>query len=121
MSLSSPAVPFPCGLQQVEALYQGRSLWTLDSEQENVTLETNNITDSWKPKVNLTETTKVNTTARKGGVNETTLRGEEEDTGEDDGGHGRAEEGEEMTPRIVGGMLETPGGSPWQVKELIKC
>lgn len=120
VSVSSTAVSFPCGLQQMEALYQGRSLWTLDSDPENVNMETNNITDSWEPKLNLTdeETTTVNATVRKRGGNETVLTGEEGDAGEDGGGEdGGGQEGEEVTPRIVGGMLEKPGGSPWQVQE----
>lgn len=106
----------------MEALSQGRSLWTPDSDLENVNMETNNITDSWEPKLNLTETDKdmttVNATVRKRGGNETALTGEEEDAGEEGGGEdGGGQEGEEMTPRIVGGMLEKPGGSPWQVQE----
>lgn len=82
-----------------------------------------NITASWDPKLNLTETeekTTVNATLRKRAGNETALRGEEGNAGEDgeveDGGG--EEEDEEMSPRIVGGMLEKPGGSPWQVKEI---
>lgn len=113
---SSPAVSFPCGLQQAEASYRGRSLQT-PPERENITMESgDNITDIWEPKLNFTETeerTAVNTTFRKTEGNETLL-GEEagEDGGGEDAGQG---EGDELTPRIVGGMLEKPGGSPWQV------
>lgn len=80
-------------------------------------METNNITDSWEPKLNLTETDEdtatVNATVRSGAGNETALTEEEEDGGEGGGG----QDGEDMTPRIVGGMLEKPGGSPWQVQK----
>ncbi|XP_044057499.1 coagulation factor IX [Siniperca chuatsi] len=103
-------VSFPCGHQQSEFLYQGRSLLS-HSEEVNVTMETDamlvdNSTDSWVPKLNLTEAEEglmtVNATSGPRGGNETELRWEEG-------------EGEEMTPRIVGGVLEKQGGSPWQV------
>lgn len=102
--MSSPIVSFSCGLQQTEVMYQGRSLWTPESEWENGTVESNNSLTSWEPKLNLTEAEEETT---KGAGNETAPRGQEE-----------AEEGrsEGMTPRIVGGLLEKAGGSPWQVK-----
>ncbi|XP_035477819.2 coagulation factor IX [Scophthalmus maximus] len=85
----SQTVSFPCGRQQV-ALWPGRrSLW------DNVTVETeDNVTHSWDPELNLTEAT----------VNATSVQ-----RGEGEGGGGR------VSPRIVGGDLEKPGGSPWQV------
>ncbi|XP_039986492.1 coagulation factor VII isoform X2 [Xiphias gladius] len=105
-------VLFPCGRQRTQALYRGRSLQD-HSELGNVTLETdNNITDSWAPKLNLTETEeermKVNATSIERRRNDTALRGEERE-GEEDGG------GEDGANRIVGGVLQKQGGSPWQV------
>ncbi|XP_029027082.1 coagulation factor X [Betta splendens] len=96
----SQTASFSCGLQQMEVTYHGRSAWTPESEWDNVTMETNiNITASWEPKLNLTDTEETT----KGAGNETAARGEETE------GSGW------MTPRIVGGMLEKAGGSPWQV------
>ncbi|XP_038549395.1 coagulation factor X [Micropterus salmoides] len=101
----SQTVSFPCGRQQSEFLYQGRSLWS-PSEQDNATTETDavldaNSTDSWEPILNLTETEEevvtANATPGRRGRNKTELM-------------------EEVTPRIVGGVLEKPGGSPWQVR-----
>ncbi|XP_018560461.1 coagulation factor VII [Lates calcarifer] len=102
----SPTVSFPCGHQQMEAWQQGRSLLD-DLDWENVTMETgNNITESWDVKVNLTEEgrTTVNATSGQRGRNETMLWGEEGEVG-----------GEGRRGRIVGGVLERRGGSPWQV------
>ncbi|XP_042269651.1 coagulation factor VII isoform X1 [Thunnus maccoyii] len=103
----SKTVAFPCGHQQREALYRSRSLWT-HSDQVNITMETDaildgNITESW---LNSTqaggEMTTVNASQQRGG-NETELWEEE------GGGRGDVE------GRIVGGNLESQGGSPWQV------
>ncbi|XP_070685827.1 coagulation factor IX [Pempheris klunzingeri] len=103
----SPTVSLPCGRQQTHLLDRRRSLWS----HANVTMETNavfddNSTEWGAPNLNFTETEEelmtVNATSGGRGGNETALTGEE--WGE--GG---------LTPRIVGGVLEKPGGSPWQV------
>ncbi|XP_042344624.1 coagulation factor IX isoform X2 [Plectropomus leopardus] len=103
----SPTVVLPCGRQHKEvSLYGGRFVITR-SEQLNDTVETDdmsedNSTDGWLMNLNVTEMEEelltVNTTFGPGGINETQLLGEE-------GG----------TTRIVGGVLDKPGGSPWQV------
>lgn len=86
---------FPCGWQQLELLSQTRSLWN-QPEQLNISR------DSWST-LNLTEsgeemiTANVTQSEQRGG-NETVLR-----------------RGEVPIHRIVGGVLEKPGGSPWQV------
>uniref|UniRef100_A0A3P8VKY9 Coagulation factor X-like n=1 Tax=Cynoglossus semilaevis TaxID=244447 RepID=A0A3P8VKY9_CYNSE len=85
----SKAEQFPCGRQMLYALQRGRSLL------DNTTLRTeDNSTLSWDAYANLTEMQDewmtVNTTG-----NSTALQ--------------------EKTFRIVGGDLERPGGSPWQV------
>ncbi|XP_067362332.1 coagulation factor IX isoform X2 [Channa argus] len=116
----SQTVPFPCGLQQVEALSRSRSLRN-ESEWESFTMERDdNITQSWTPQLNLTKPEEdgitVNATLRKRGGNWTALWGEEGEAGEDGEGDGEGdEESDGMTPRIVGGVLEKIGGSPWQV------
>ncbi|XP_040902076.1 coagulation factor IX isoform X2 [Toxotes jaculatrix] len=118
----SETVSFPCGRQQLEALHRVRSLWDR-SEQDNVTVETDsNVTDSWAwdTNLNLTETEEERTTGNVTSVqrrrNDTALREEEREGSEDGEEDGEGtEEGEEMTPRIVGGVLEHQGGSPWQV------
>ncbi|XP_074506045.1 coagulation factor X isoform X1 [Sebastes fasciatus] len=99
----SQTASFPCGRQDRElSLYRSRSLWR-HSERLNVTMETDamlddNSTDSWEAKLNFTETEEelmtVNATSGQRGVNETELG---------------------VTGRIIGGVLEKPGGSPWQV------
>ncbi|XP_029301564.1 coagulation factor X [Cottoperca gobio] len=93
----SKRVLFPCGRQHRDLLS-----YTRRSEEFNFTTTLDhNSTDSWEPRLNFTETEEelmtVNTTSGQGGRNETELR----------------EEG--VTSRIVGGNLEKPGGSPWQV------
>uniref|UniRef100_UPI0037E8FA51 coagulation factor IX n=1 Tax=Semicossyphus pulcher TaxID=241346 RepID=UPI0037E8FA51 len=100
----SQTVLFPCGRQSGELLVGGRSLWS-QSELLNVTVETEamlgeNGTDSWLLKHNFTEEEllEVNASYAQRGGNETQLRGKEG-----------------MMLRIVGGVLERPGGSPWQV------
>ncbi|XP_026152296.1 coagulation factor VII [Mastacembelus armatus] len=105
-------VSVPCGRQQAEALYWSRTLWT---EEDNITMETN----SWQPELNLTETEEertVNATFTKRRGNKTLSRGEEGEEGEDLRGEDLGgEEGEGLMPRIVGGVLEKQGQSPWQV------
>ncbi|KAM6931722.1 coagulation factor X isoform 1-T1 [Lycodopsis pacificus] len=96
----SKTVSFPCGQHRVwSSSYRSRSLL-------NVTMMNDNVTESWLVELNVTETEEelvmVNSTSGQRGGNETQLKGEE-------GG------GEEVTGRIVGGVLERPGGSPWQV------
>ncbi|XP_041795892.1 coagulation factor IX [Chelmon rostratus] len=103
----SQTVSFPCGRQQSELLHRSRSLWS-HQDQVNITRETmDNSTDSWVTALNLTETQEelrtVNATSDQRGGDETELRGE------DGGGE------EEGILRIVGGVLEERGGSPWQV------
>ncbi|KAK2846447.1 hypothetical protein Q5P01_009446 [Channa striata] len=116
----SQTVSFPCGLQQVEALYRSRSLRT-GSEWENFTMEReDNITNSWTPQLNLTDTEEdgmtANATVRKRGGNGTALLVEEWDAGGEGEDNGEGDEDSDgITPRIVGGMLEKIGGSPWQV------
>lgn len=94
----------------MESLYYGRSLWD-PSEDMNDTLETyvmldNNFTTSLVPKLNTSVAAEAlmanNTTS---GQNQTETSGET-GVGEDRG----------MQPRIVGGLLEKHGGSPWQVR-----
>ncbi|CAJ1066411.1 coagulation factor VII [Xyrichtys novacula] len=110
----SKTVLFPCGQQHSELMVGGRSLWS-HSETVNVSMEMDamleeNSTNSGVPKVNLTETKELLTvnasSALRGGnkgVNMTELWEDER-------------EGEEgVMTRIVGGVLERPGGSPWQV------
>nr|XP_057936301.1 coagulation factor IX isoform X3 [Doryrhamphus excisus]XP_057936303.1 coagulation factor IX isoform X3 [Doryrhamphus excisus] len=95
----SKTVPFPCGHQQV-MLQWGRAL--LDrSDLVNVTVGTNvtwddNNTHSW---LNWTHD------AEEMAVNASQLQ-------EVGGASGMTED---LSPRIVGGALEKPGGSPWQV------
>lgn len=107
----SETVAFPCGRQQMASLYRGRSLWS-PSEEVNITMDPyamldDNITNTWFPELNATEAmlelTTVNATSRQGGGNQTELRGE------------MVEGDDKLTPRIVGGLLERRGGSPWQV------
>ncbi|XP_069566559.1 coagulation factor VII [Brachyistius frenatus] len=92
----SQTVVFPCGRQKMQVSHHGRSL-SSPFELVNVTMETDalddNITDSW---VNVTEEAAPNATSGQRGGNETELGGG-------------------VSPRIVGGFLETRGGSPWQV------
>ncbi|KAM9318169.1 coagulation factor IX isoform 2-T3 [Pholidichthys leucotaenia] len=100
----SKIVDFPCGHQQMVALYHSRTL--LDpSDFINDTMETDaNATGSWFPELNATEEPTV-TNISSGWMeqNQTELNVE---TGE---GHG------EVNVRIVGGLLESRGGSPWVV------
>nr|XP_033486718.1 coagulation factor X isoform X1 [Epinephelus lanceolatus] len=103
----SKNVSLPCGRQHIEvSLYRDRSLLS-PSDQPNITVEMgsmfdDNNTDGWVDKLNFIETLEklmtVNTTTGQWGANETELMGE-------DGGD----------LRIVGGALDRPGGSPWQV------
>nr|XP_046244149.1 coagulation factor IX isoform X2 [Scatophagus argus]XP_046244150.1 coagulation factor IX isoform X2 [Scatophagus argus]XP_046244152.1 coagulation factor IX isoform X2 [Scatophagus argus]XP_046244153.1 coagulation factor IX isoform X2 [Scatophagus argus]XP_046244154.1 coagulation factor IX isoform X2 [Scatophagus argus]XP_046244155.1 coagulation factor IX isoform X2 [Scatophagus argus]XP_046244156.1 coagulation factor IX isoform X2 [Scatophagus argus] len=90
----SPTVSFPCG-RQSQTFYRSRSPWTR-SELVNASA------DSWEPTLNVTESGEglmtVNATSEHRGGNETEL-----------------DEGGEFTLRIVGGLLEKRGGSPWQV------
>ncbi|XP_054868174.1 coagulation factor IX isoform X2 [Amphiprion ocellaris] len=96
----SEDVKFPCGRQQMEALFGGRSLlspWELD----NVTMEMDamlddNITESQVPELNTTEVTEEPRTVNATSGNQTAP-------------------GEDISPRVVGGLLERRGGSPWQV------
>uniref|UniRef100_A0A665UTE4 Coagulation factor VII, like n=1 Tax=Echeneis naucrates TaxID=173247 RepID=A0A665UTE4_ECHNA len=100
----SPTVLFPCGRERMHMLSQSRSLLDL-FERVNVTMELDsNITDSWEPKLNLTVETveehmTVNVTHRQREINGTDLW----------------EDSQEADTRIVGGVLEKQGGSPWQV------
>lgn len=104
VSLSFHAVEFPCGRQQNEAFYHLRSLWS-DSPPDNTTTASNatswagNSTDGW---TNTTdeEQLALNVTFVQTGGNRT-------EQWEKD------EEGDNA--RIVGGLLEKRGGSPWQV------
>uniref|UniRef100_A0A3B4WRX3 Zmp:0000001329 n=1 Tax=Seriola lalandi dorsalis TaxID=1841481 RepID=A0A3B4WRX3_SERLL len=92
----SSTVLFPCGRQQMHILYRGRSLWDV-SEWDNITMETHgNITENWDLKLNFTETEEERMT-----MNSTSRQERRNDTW--------------VTTRIVGGVLEKPGGSPWQV------
>ncbi|XP_028274799.1 coagulation factor VII isoform X2 [Parambassis ranga] len=100
---------FPCGRQLMESLYSGRSLWD-PSKDMNDTVETdimldNTVTASLVPKLNTSVAAEAltanNTTS---GQNQTGTSGET-GVGGDRG----------MLPRIVGGLLEKHGGSPWQV------
>ncbi|XP_054452358.1 coagulation factor X [Anoplopoma fimbria] len=87
--------PFPCGRQ-----HRDWSSYRRRSERLNDTTMDLNSTDSWLLNLNLMETEElltVNATSGHSEGNETELRGEE------------------PTGRIVGGVLEKPGGSPWQV------
>uniref|UniRef100_A0A3Q0RG88 Zmp:0000001329 n=1 Tax=Amphilophus citrinellus TaxID=61819 RepID=A0A3Q0RG88_AMPCI len=102
----SKTAEFPCGRQQMEALYRGRSLL----RSVNITVETDeamldNVTDSWLPELNTTVATEepgtVNASSGWRGGNLTDLTGEAG--------------GDVIAPRIVGGLLEKRGGSPWQV------
>ncbi|XP_078785978.1 coagulation factor IX isoform X1 [Oryzias latipes] len=99
----SQTVAFPCGLQQAEPWFRGLSL-RLRSEDTNVTMETetvwdSNITYSWEHELNQT-----------GSFGDLkTVNVSSERRGNWTGRGGWAD------PRIVGGDLEKPGGSPWQV------
>ncbi|XP_060903374.1 coagulation factor IX isoform X3 [Labrus mixtus] len=104
----SKTVSYPCGRQDSELMFGGRSLWS-DPEEVNVSMETGamldeNSTISWVPKLNFTkeeEEEAVNASSALRGANETDLREGGEEVG--------------LMPRIVGGVLERRGGSPWQV------
>ncbi|XP_008303822.1 coagulation factor IX [Stegastes partitus] len=92
----SEDVAFPCGRQQMEALAHDRSLFSR-SELDNATVEMDvmldvNITDNLGPELNTT-------------VNATSVQKQENQT----------EPMREEDTRIVGGLLEKRGGSPWQV------
>ncbi|KAM4566076.1 coagulation factor X [Odontesthes bonariensis] len=99
----SPKVAFPCGRQQMGALFRTRSLWG-SPEDDNVTMETDtmsdgNITQSLDLQLNATEKWEpwmANATFEQTGQN-------------------RTEAQTRITFRIVGGDLEQRGGSPWQV------
>uniref|UniRef100_A0A8C2WUS0 Zmp:0000001329 n=1 Tax=Cyclopterus lumpus TaxID=8103 RepID=A0A8C2WUS0_CYCLU len=74
--------------------------------QKGTTYITHVITDSWMAQLNFTEKEEElvtgNSTSGQTGGNQTELGGDEG-------------AGEGVTGRIVGGVLEKPGGSPWQV------
>ncbi|XP_038153700.1 coagulation factor VII [Cyprinodon tularosa] len=103
----TPTVKFPCGRQQMAALSYTRSLFDL-SEDTNFTLPMDvldhNSTHAEVRGHNVTEASEefmtTNSTLRGIGGNQTELGGQEE---------------EDLSPRIVGGNLESRGGSPWQV------
>ncbi|XP_062274547.1 coagulation factor VII [Scomber scombrus] len=109
----SKTAVFPCGRQQMMALYRSRSLWPLQHQPlDNITMETDatidgNIIGSW---LNSTEAgwdmMTVNASQQRR-ENETELMEEEEEAR--GGGTGGP------SSRIVGGVLEKQGGSPWQV------
>uniref|UniRef100_A0A667ZVU0 Zmp:0000001329 n=1 Tax=Myripristis murdjan TaxID=586833 RepID=A0A667ZVU0_9TELE len=95
-------VEFPCGQKQNEAFYRARSLWG-PSDDINVTMETDAAMLGYNSSDSRTNTTEEewqggNETFPWGGANGTEL------WDEDEGSH-----------RIVGGVLEKQGGSPWQV------
>ncbi|XP_074535690.1 coagulation factor X [Halichoeres trimaculatus] len=101
----SKTVLFPCGVQRSELVGDRRSLLDL-VEMDNVSMETDtmwldNSTESWVLNLNLTETEEelltVNASSAERQRNKTELTGAG------------------ITPRIVGGDLQRPGGSPWQV------
>ncbi|XP_041850159.1 coagulation factor VII [Melanotaenia boesemani] len=103
----SPTVAFPCGRQQMVALYHGRSLW--GSPDVNATMETEtmmdtNMTHSLVPELNITEKWDEAKTVKA-------------TSAETSGNQTEVEEAARVgfTPRIVGGHLERRGGSPWQV------
>lgn len=98
---------FPCGLQQAEA-WSRRLPLTVRSEDVNVTMETEwdrNATFSWEDELSQTESS----------GNLTTVNASSDRTGNWTELWGGA--GDRADPRIVGGNLERPGGSPWQVAE----
>lgn len=88
MVTSCPAA-FPCGRKQSELLYRGRSLWNQSKQLDAIMTPTENLT--------LDQLMAVNATQPEGAGNQTA---------------------EQVTPRVVGGYLEDPGGSPWQVSPL---
>nr|XP_043887514.1 coagulation factor IX-like [Solea senegalensis] len=91
----SEAVSFPCGRQRIQTWYRGRSL------RDNATMRTeDNSTEDWDVHLNLTEKEDKRTTVNTTGYSTA-------ETGVEQGGG--------IDLRIVGGDLETPGGSPWQV------
>ncbi|KAM4628269.1 coagulation factor VII [Polymixia lowei] len=110
----SKTVEFPCGRKQNEAFYHSRSLWSRpqpsNTPNPNITMETDMLdlhsADLW---VNTTEEESggpgqnLSRTFREGGENGTEPWDEER------------EGGGMPDPRIVGGLLERQGGSPWQV------
>uniref|UniRef100_UPI003AB0C37E coagulation factor X n=1 Tax=Centroberyx gerrardi TaxID=166262 RepID=UPI003AB0C37E len=102
----SKTVDFPCGQKQNEAFHRVRSLWSRP-HHINATVLDDNSSDS---RVNTTEEEwlNVNLTSAQGGGNVTELWEEEEEEEEEEGG-------DSLNPRIVGGVLERQGGSPWQV------
>ncbi|XP_031167106.1 coagulation factor IX [Sander lucioperca] len=87
----SPTAAFPCGRQQLDlSSYRSRS------DRETDTMLDASSTDSWAAILqNATET-------------EDELAANQTSGRSDNGTVG-------MTPRIVGGVLDKPGGSPWQV------
>ncbi|KAM7412443.1 hypothetical protein PAMA_020026 [Pampus argenteus] len=100
----SRTVAFPCGQQQMRPSYRGRS------DRVNITMRTDamwddNVTESW---LNSTEAgwemITFNASQQRAG-NETDLWGDREEV----------EGGGDESSRIVGGVLEKLGGSPWQV------
>ncbi|KAM7398762.1 hypothetical protein PAMP_018077 [Pampus punctatissimus] len=106
----SRTVAFPCGHQQMRSSYRGRS------DRVNITMSTDalwdgNVTESW---LNSTEAglemTTLNASQQRAG-NETELWGDRED----------GEGGGDEPSRIVGGVLEKLGGSPWQASSLPLC
>uniref|UniRef100_A0A8C4DTL6 Coagulation factor VII n=1 Tax=Dicentrarchus labrax TaxID=13489 RepID=A0A8C4DTL6_DICLA len=97
---------FPCGRQHSVLSYHSHSLWSR-SELVNTTVETDamlddNSTDSWESTETMEELMTVNATSEGSEGNRTEQRGE--DRGQEEG-----------KTRIVGGVLERRGGSPWQV------
>ncbi|XP_041656534.1 coagulation factor VII [Cheilinus undulatus] len=105
----SKTMAFPCGQQYDELIYGGRSLWNL-SEMVNVTMEMDamldeNITDSLVLPVNMTESEERSVNAWYVQRGDNTTEPWVKEGGGEDG----------SWTRIVGGVLETKGGSPWQV------
>ncbi|KAM4742753.1 coagulation factor VII [Anableps anableps] len=104
----TPTVEFPCGRQRMTAFYYSRSLLDL-SEDSNLTLAMDmlldhNMTNREVHENNTTEPSEesmaTNSTSGETGGNQTELGGQVK---------------EDYSPRIVGGNLESRGGSPWQV------
>ncbi|KAK5928772.1 hypothetical protein CgunFtcFv8_010065 [Champsocephalus gunnari] len=110
----SKTVLFPCGRQHRHLVpYGGRSLWTnsqevnLTSQEVNLTSQEVNLTSQ---EVNLTSQ-EVNLTSQE--VNLSDMLDTDAWTVNASSGGGNETEG--VAPRIVGGVLEKLGGSPWQV------
>ncbi|KAL6104873.1 uncharacterized protein ACO6RY_06518 [Pungitius sinensis] len=104
----SKSVSFPCGRQHRDfSLYQSRSLWS--QTEQNITMRDDNITNTTNSSTSGLADPHVETEEEQVTVDSTSgqRRSNETELIEEEGGG--------VEGRIVGGVLEKPGRSPWQV------